>query len=344
MLRRWRCCRMTAVSPVVEQRARTSGLEMVRLIARSGILATFVLAIVAFSIARPDAFMTIDNALTILNNTAVVGIIAVGVTVPLIIHEFDLTASALVSGAGFLVATLMTREGMYWPAALVTTCLVCGAIGGLVGAIVSRNPGVSFIFTLGAASVVGGVELWQGEAEAIFLGIPDGFKQIGQGELFGEVRVPILLLLAVCAAAWWWLARTQTGRDISVIAGNRRAAVAAGIEVRRIVVAAFVVSATAAGFAGVVATADAGAYYPAPGTSVLLSVFTAAFLGAAVSGRFGVVASAFGALYLTVISTGLQMLGVEHWVSLFVEGLVLVVAIALARLGGAAASGPTLAH
>ncbi len=97
-----------------------------------------------------------------------------------------------------------------------------------------------------------------------------------------------------------------------------------------------------AGVAGVLGTSEAGAYYPSPGMGVLLSVFTAAFLGAAIAGRFDVLASVFGALYLTVVTTGLQMLGVEHWVSLFVQGMILVVAIGLARLGGASSAGPSL--
>lgn len=321
-----------------------AGLHTVRTLARSGIVVTFVGAVALFSLLRTEAFFNVDNALTIVTNTALIGIVAAGVTVPLIMHEFDLTASALISFAGMLVATAMSSHGVAWPVALAGTVIACALIGGAVGAIVASNPGSSFILTLGAASVIGGLELWRSDGEAIFQDIPLGFMELGQGKVADTVQVPVLLLLAVGAVLWLLLGRTETGLKIQAVAGNRDAAVAAGIRVRRLIVLAFLISAALAGFAGVMSASQAGAYYPAPGMGVLLSVFTAAFLGAAAAGRFSVVASIFGALYLTVITTGLQMLGVEHWVALFVQGMTLVVAIALARIGGAGTAGPTLAQ
>jgi ribose transport system permease protein len=327
---------VTTTTATAFTRVRSSAVRVSREAASSGVFVTFLLIVALFSALRPQAYFSIDNALGILQSTAAVGILAAAVTIPLIMHEFDLTVSAVTGLAGVVVAQAITVYDTPWPFAVILTIAICALVGAVSGTIVASFPGASFIITLGLATVIGGIESWRSDGLPIFSGIPEGFTELGRGRL-GRIPVVAVMLIAIAVVRWFVLARTQFGRDVHAVGGDRKAAVAAGLRVRRLVIVAFVLSGMLAGLGGLVLTAQAGAYYPAEG-SLLLPIFTATFVGAAAVGGFSVPGSIFGAIYITAVTTGLQILAVAPWVSFFVQGILLLFALTLVRLGGGGAA------
>jgi ribose transport system permease protein len=304
------------------------------ILSRSGIIITWIAAIALFAILRTDAFLTIDNGLSMLKQASLVAIVAAGVTVPLIMHEFDLSAAAILGLSGAVATVFMADHGMHWLIALALTLLLCGSVGGAQGLLISRFPGSSFIVTLGSASILAGIEFYSTNGNVVFENIPSSFLYLGTGKLAGWLHAQIVVMVLVIALLGLLITQTQFGRNVYAIGGNRKAAVAAGIRVGRFVTIAFVISAVLAGLGGAILTAQASAYFPGGASGYLLPIFTATFLGAAIVGHFSVIASAFGAFYLTVLTTGFAMLGVSEWVTELVQGGLLLFALGLARLGG----------
>ena len=136
--------------------------------------------------------------------------------------------------------------------------------------------------------------------------------------------------------AWFIFERTPLGRHMLFIGGNVNAARLAGIPVDRIRFGAFVASSTLAAMVGLVLVGQLGAMDPGIGPQYVLPPFAAAFLGstAFTPGRFNALGTAVAVYLLVVGITGLQLMGVESWISDLFNGLALVIAVTLARLAG----------
>lgn len=304
------------------------------LLARYGLLGAFLLTIIVFSLARPDTFPTGDNAKSILTLAAPSLIVAAGLTVVLVMQDFDLSFGAMIGLSGGAATYLMTEGGWSWQLALLAALLL-GVAGGLVsGFVVAYLGGASFIITLAMGTVFTGVEFAMTKQDTVFGGIPDGYAKIAGSDFLG-FNNQIWIAAVIAIGVWLLLDRTEIGRYMYAIGGNSEAARLSGLRVRPLRVFGFVVVGLAAAAVGILITSQAAAYSPNQGTSYLLPAFAAAFLGAAVfrPGEFNLPGTVVGVLFLGVIQTGLTMLDLETYVINLVQGTILVSAVLVSRLG-----------
>jgi ribose transport system permease protein len=297
---------------------------------RWGTIASLLLFIVVFSALQPEVFPTSLNALNILNQVSVLGIIALGLTIPLVQGLFDLSIGAMATLGGFL-ATYWLANGTVsntWVA--IGVMLVVALLVGTVNGIVVSYGGISaFIATLAMGSILTGAVLGISSSQTVLSGIPDDFLAIGQGTL-GPIPMPVVIMAVVALLLWVFLTYTQGGRNMYAIGGNAEAARLSGIAVKRYPLYALAISAAAAALAGMVVAANLAVGRPqGVGDTYLLDAFTACFIGAATlrPGRFHIFGTIVGVLLIGVINNGLSIIGVATFWQYVVRGVLLIVAV-----------------
>jgi ribose transport system permease protein len=312
-------------------RGRISAADLA---SRYGLLVAFLLTILFFSIARSSVFPTGRNAESILTSAAAPLILAVGLTVVLVMQDFDLSIGAMVGLAAGAAMNFMVKNGIAWIPAVLLVLAIAVAAGVLNGYMVAFLGGSSFIITLAMGTVLTGVEFGLSSQDTVYTGFPQSFNDIATGEIIGLSNL-IWIAALVTVIVWLLLDRTEIGRYMYAIGGNSEAARLSGVRVRGLRMLGFVVVALAAAIVGLLLTSQSASYAPNTGISYLLPAFAAVFLGAAVfrPGEFNVPGTLIGVLFLGVIQTGLTMLNLETYLINLVQGGILITAVLVSRLG-----------
>jgi ribose transport system permease protein len=312
------------------RRRPTHNPETTSRLARYGLLLILIVLVAGFSLARPSSFATIDNYRAILNNQAVVVLLALAAMLPLIIGEFDLSVAAVLGMSQALVTGLCALQGLS-PATAVVLALLAGALLGLVnGVVIVKLKINAFVTTLASGTVIGGLVIWYTNGAPIYTGVPAALTRLARGQLFG-IPLPVVYVVLVTAVLWFVLGRLPVGRRLYAVGGNRRAAQLSGIPADRILIATFVGSGVLAALSGVVLGSQLGSVVPGGESAYLLPAFAGAFLGATAiePGRFNPIGTVLAAYALSVAVSGLQQLGAPFWVQPVFNGAVLVVAVGL---------------
>ncbi|RBI86647.1 ABC transporter permease [Rhodosalinus halophilus] len=308
-------------------------------LARWGTLISLVLLIAFFSLARPEVFPTLRNTLNILNQVSILGIIALGLTVCLVVGLFDLSIGAMATFGGYFAARFLAELGMdsAWVVlgAVLAVLILAMLIGMINGALVSYLGISAIVETLAMSFVVTGVILGVSGARTVYSSdIPESFQIIGQGAILG-IPNPILIMIATALVLWVFLEHTQPGRNMYAIGGNREAARLSGINFQKFALIAMAISAACAALGGLVAAANLASGRPqGVGETYLLNAFVAVFIGASTlrPGKFHVFGTAVGVLLIGVINNGLSVMGVATYWQYIVQGLILILALISASM------------
>ena len=299
--------------------------------ARYGTLISLVALLIVFSFARADVFPTLDNLLNIMNQISILGVMAFGLTVCLVMGLFDLSIAAMATLGGYVATFLLVQyPDSVGVAAAVAASLVTAAVIGVCNGLIVSYLGISaFIATLATGSIITGAVLGISDSKTIITGIPDEFMAIGQGAAFG-VANPILIMLGVGLALWLLLEHTQLGRHLYAIGGSVEASRLSGIAVKRYAPFALAICAACAGLGGLMSAAVLGAGRPqGVGDGYLLNAFAAVFIGASSlrPGKFHIVGTLIGVLLIGVINNGLSVMGVPTYWQYIVQGALLIAAL-----------------
>lgn len=303
-------------------------------LSRYGVLIAFVVTIAIFSRLRPDSFATIDNARAILQTAAPALIVAMALTVPLVLGDFDLSFGSVIGLTGGVSVVLMATHGVAWPLATLVAIGIALLVGAINGLLVAYFGGSSFIITLAMGTVVTGIEFAFTQQATIFSGTAPEYRSIAQGDFLGFANT-VWYAAAIGVILWLFLDHSETGRYMYAVGGNAEASRLSGLRTKGLRLVGFMVIAAGAGIVGILLTSTSGAYTPSFGLSFLLPAYAGAFLGAATSrsGQFNVPGTAVGVLFLGVIQTGLTMLNLQTYAINLVQGGILIVAVLLSRLG-----------
>jgi len=311
---------------------RPGWLDVRRVVGSYAVLLALGVAILIFSVLRPDTFFTADNFKTILATQAVLVVLALGVTLPLAAGEFDLSSAALLGFAASLVAHVSVAVG--WPiwGALLLSFAVAATVGVANGIFVVVFGVNSFITTLGTGTLITGVATAVVGATTIG-GVSSSLTAPMRGTFLG-IDNPVYFALGLAILLWFLLEHTQIGRYVVFAGEGREAARLAGVPVNAMRFATLVASSITAWFGGLILLGQTGAANTSFGAPFLLPAFAAGFLGATTirPGRYNVWGTVVAVLLLAVGTTGLQLLGAADWVSDVFNGAALVLAVTLARL------------
>lgn len=300
-------------------------------LASYGTLLGLLSLIVLFGVLRPNAFLAPLNFVNILEQVAVLAIVAAVQTIVMVVGDFDLSVGSLASLVGVQTAGLLVAG---WdPGAAIVIGLLTGLVAGAINGFLVAYLGLSaFIATLATMTSFTGLALLFSNGATIF-GLPDAFVWLGQGRL-GVVPIPVVVAVLVALAVWFALSKTVLGRSWYAVGGNAEAARLSGVDTRLVRFSAFLVSGTGAALAGIVLTARLSSGHPLAADPLMLSSIAAVFLGVTLSraGQPNIGGTAVGLGIVGVLNNGLNLLQVNSYVQQVLTGLIIVLAVSLSRL------------
>jgi ribose transport system permease protein len=286
-----------------------------------------VVLIAIIEIGSPG-FLTGETLALLLSNTAVIFILATGVTFVILIGGIDLSIQAVASLASVILAQLLPRVGI----AAFPIAILAGLISGILSGYVHVRLKVpSFVATLATGGVVAGIALWAAQGRAITI------EEAGRantawinGTVFG---LPTVFIIAFVLGMICFLAMryTRFGRHSLAVGAGEPAALAAGINVDRTKIVAFAVSGTLAAIAGVILAARLSSGSPSLANQLLLPAIAAVIVGgtAITGGLGGVARTAVGALIISIVRIGMTFIGINIFAENVVFGTVLILAVAI---------------
>jgi ribose/xylose/arabinose/galactoside ABC-type transport system permease subunit len=285
-----------------------------------------VFLIVLFSFIAPH-FASLDNASSILTQTSVTAIVAVGMTMVIIAGEIDLSVGASVGLAGTLFALFVVKTGMPMWLSFVCVMAVAALIGVFIGGLRVLWGIPSFITTIGLLSAVRGLAFLVSDSSNIGP-LPDSLASLWFGHLFG-MPVPILLTLIVVAYGWFTLSNTRFGRHLYALGGSAVTAARYGIPVNRMRIYVFVIVQCLAALGGVMYVARLNSGSASVGDLLELDVIAAVIVGGTtLAGGAGRMAgTVLGVLFVATLRNGMVLLGVDPIVFMIAQGLVIILAV-----------------
>jgi ribose transport system permease protein len=296
-------------------------------LASSGPLLGLVVLVAVLALLSPF-FLTVNNISNVLQQIAVLAILALGATAVIITGGIDLSVGSVLALAAAVAAWSFAVVGLPMVVA-VLVALVVGAAAGLVNGLLitgARLP--PFIATLATLSVARGLALIVTDGRPIS-GFPDGFRAISTLNLFGLVPVSVLLVAVLYALGAAYLRYRPSGRALYAIGGNEEVARLSGVAVAREKLKVYVAAGGLAAIGGLVLAARLNSAQPIAGVGIELDVIAAVVIGgASLSGGAGSVTGTFvGALVIGVLRNGLNLLDVSSFWQQVVIGIVIAGAV-----------------
>ena len=304
-----------------------------RLLTAEGMLVfAFIALIVFFSFASP-VFFTPANLSNIGRQTALVSIVAVGMTFVIVAGEFDLSVGSTLALAGVVAALAMKGIAPSLAVGAAAALLTGAGIGFVNGLLATGLRIPSFLITLGSLSITRGIVLLITDTRPVVITNPTYFRVFGEGQLLG-VPTPIVWTIIVIAGGIAGLHFSSFGRKVYAAGGNPVAALYSGIRVDRVKIAALTLAGTLAGLAGLVLSARSHAARPDVGAGFELDAITAVILGGAAlsGGRGTIVGAIIGSLIIGILNNGLVLIGVDPSLQIVIKGLIIWLSVSASRL------------
>src|SRR6201987_4223268 len=284
---------------------------------------------IALSVLSPH-FLTPNNLLNVLDQSVVVGIVAIGMTFVILIGGIDLSVGSV---AG-LTGVLLGRGLEHFPiaVAIVLAVLAGIAVGFLSGVLIARFGLPAFVVTLGVMAIGRSLAYILSGASAI-ADLPEAFGNIVYTNILG-LHANVLTLLVLYLLAWGYLNFTKGGRTVYAIGSNREAARTAGLNVLAFSILPYAISGGLSAFAITFASAQVMSIDPVAGTGLELDAIAAVVIGGAslYGGRGSIFGTLIGVLIMVMIRNDLNLLNVPPFWQGSAIGAVIITAVLIERL------------
>ncbi len=287
---------------------------------------------VAFALLN-NQFLTVNNQINVLQQVSIIGIIAIGVTFPILCAEIDLSIAQVMEVSGITIAALAVGarlfEGVAVPAvlAIVAGIALGASLGGISGYVTAKYGVPSFMSTLAVLFLADGLGLTVSGNRPI-TGLPASITNIGGSTVMGFPSI-VLVFLILLVLSQLILSYTKFGLYIYAVGGNRQSAERMGINVMKVRFGVLVISGMFAAIAGLVTLGRLGSAVPTMGANLLLPPIAAVILGGAslFGGSGNMLGTLIGVLILGVLQNGLNLMGVDPSGQLVAQGIVLMLAV-----------------
>jgi ribose transport system permease protein len=321
-----------ALEPTRSELADLSRWQQIgRILPIYGLPIITVLLIVFFSLLLPQTFPTYLNFRSILADKAIIALLSLAATLPMMAGRIDLTVGFGIVMWHILAIGLQVKFGVPWPIAVLAVLAAAALVGLLNGLLVEVAQIDSFIATLGTGTILYALALWFTEGRQIMGHLPPAFIALNTTSILG-IPIPAIYVILLAVGLWIMSERLPLGRHVYAIGANEKAAALNGIPVRAYVIGVFVASGLIAGFAGCILAAKLRIGQANVGLDYLLPALVGAFLGSTTikPGRVNIWGTIFGVLILAVGISGIQQLGGSFFVEPLFNGAMLILAVGLA--------------
>jgi len=286
--------------------------------------AGLILLVVFFSLVT-DRFLRADNLLTVMLQSSIIAIVAIGETFVIITSGIDLSVGSVLGLIGIVTTMLMVA---HYPVFLaVVIGLLLGALIGFLNGIIIDKGGIPpFIVTLGMLSIARGAALVLTGGVPVS-GLPESFNFIGNYNVFGWLPMPVIIMLIMAVIFSKILTKTKLGRYTYAIGSNEEAARLSGINVSRIKQSVYTISGVLSALAGIILASRLFTGQPTAGNGYELNAVAAVVIGGAslMGGEGTILGTIIGALIMGVLSNGLNLLGVSpFWQQIVIGGVIVI--------------------
>jgi ribose/xylose/arabinose/galactoside ABC-type transport system permease subunit len=299
----------------------------------AGVVAAFLIALIVCGALLSPRFATLGNALTVLEQAAPLGFVAIGQTLVVLAGGIDLSIGAIAAAATVALAGAVDGRDAWMAPTIAIVLAACGGVGFINGALIAATRVHPLIVTLGSASALNGLVL-------LYTLQPTGrtpawFESFAYGRLFG-LPVAALAMFVVCVLAAGFLRLTSFGRSVYATGGNPEAARLSGIRVERVTVFVYTVSGMLAGLAGLYFVSRMGVGDPRVGESLTLASIAPVVVGGTLlgGGRGGVAGALLGVLLISVLNNLLNYIHVSTFIQWVVQGVIIMAAVSAFSRGG----------
>ena len=273
-------------------------------------------------------FLSWDNLFNVMTNASLVAIVGLGMTLAIASGNFDLSVGSTAAFAGCISFSLVPSIGV--PASILAG-LVAGAIVGFInGLIITELRVPAFIATLGMMTIIRGAALIYTDGKDLYLFGQTEYKILSGEYLFG-IPTPILLVIGIALLLGFVVSQTRFGRHILAMGSNLSAAQRSGIPTSRVLWAIFSIVGATAALSGMIVSSQVLTANGRLATGLELSAIAVVVLGgtALSGGQATMVGTLFGALLISMVNNGLNLLNVPIFYQELTVGVLMLGALAV---------------
>ncbi|AIQ74682.1 MULTISPECIES: ABC transporter permease [Paenibacillus] len=290
--------------------------------------ASLIILVIVFSLSSSN-FFQFSNLVGILVSTAVIGVLALGATFVIITGGIDLALGTVMTFSSVMVGVIITFWGLPVPLGIVGGILagaLCGFISGLMVAKMNIPP---FIATLAIMMVTKGLSLVITGAKPIYFNDDPIFAKIAMGKMIPGIPNTIVIFLLLGMIASIILSKTIIGRYNFALGSNEEATRLSGVNTVKWKIIIYSITGIFSGIAGILMASRLNSAQPSLGTGYELEAIAAVVIGGtSLSGGVGsILGTIIGALIMSVLTNGLQIMSVaQEWRTVIV-GVVIIIAV-----------------
>jgi ribose/xylose/arabinose/galactoside ABC-type transport system permease subunit len=306
--------------------------QLAQVISTAGPVIGLIVVCVLFASLRFETFATFDNFAIILQQTAVIGIAALGMTLVIIAGGIDLSVGSIIA-LGTVIIALLIQHGWSPLVAAMVAIVACAACGTFSGLLIARLKLLPFVVTLGMMSILRGSPKGLAQEQTIY---PDetwlnSLMQLGKR---GSLPTGVWAMIALSIVVGLLLRHTRFGRHVFAVGSNELTARLCGVPVERVKVLVYTLGAGFAGIASVLQFSYLTGGDPTTAVGLELNIIAAVVIGGASlsGGQGGVLGTLVGAIIMSVVANGCTKLGLNNWVQEIVTGAIIIIANLLDHL------------
>lgn len=300
------------------------------------LVGVFFILFILMSVLSPSRFLSLDNLQSMAFQLPELGIISLAMMVVIVTGGINLSITSSTALSGIMTAFLLSKLNASGTNIVITifaaivvailTALVCGAINGSVVAYVGVSP---ILVTLGTMTFFEGISLNFTKGGAIS-GFPEQYFWFGNGTILA-IPVPMIIFIVVIITTLIVLERTPWGMSVYMVGCNPTATMFSGINIKRVLIKVYLYSAVLGSVAAVIMTSRYNSAKVDYGSSYLLQSVAAAVLGGTdVAGGYGkVMGTVIAVAILQVVSSGLNILGINRYIVDIIMGSILIIVLTI---------------
>ena len=303
-------------------------------------LASVIAVLVVYLSIATQGFLTLQNLFDLLTSYAFLGILAAGLLVVLISGGIDISFTATASIAQYVTMSLALKYGLDWVSVFAIAIFVGVLLGAINAILIDRLQISSIIVSIATLNIFYGLLVFTTGGKYIY-SLPDWFgdgiywfEYVDADEISYGINLQILALVTMFTITWLLLNRTNIGRQIYALGGNREAAQRLGFNVFRLNILVYCYMGLTAGVASLIQAQLAQSVAPTVLVGKELDVLAAVVLGgASLAGGVGtVLGTVLGLALLAIMQNGLILVGVSSYWSQFFVGFVILLSVSATAL------------
>lgn len=302
-------------------------------LADAGPLIGLIAICALFAALRWETFATRDNFAIILQQTAVIGVAALGMTIVIIAGGIDLSVGSVIALGTIVIAKALVAGWSPLAAALagIVVCALCGTFSGLL---ITRLRLLPFVVTLGMMGALRGAAKGIADQQTIY---PDDYTWISSLMQLGDrdtLPGGVWLMLGFALLVSALLRYTRFGRHVFAVGSNENTARLCGVPIERVKILVYTLGTAFAGLGAMLQFGYLTGGDPTTAIGLELNIIAAVVIGGAslAGGQGTVLGTLVGALIMSVVANGCTKLGLANWVQEIVTGGIIVAAVTLDAL------------